>query len=204
MEKVFLHNTRISSSAVNEGKAFNRRRDSGHPRGRAISMFEMIQLILGYPQVHTDSEFVPVSTLPLGERRGVERTKPIDSLKRETLERVTVQNLPFATGPSDLMSNVIPVDRIRRFMILPPRRLHTDIEVMILKDSLFSPVSVDRVTIFGARPPELRSVFDQMGPYFRWFSRSRLSQTDTEISLSLNKDIERSHWIDGFGREVCL
>jgi hypothetical protein len=114
MEKVFLHNTKISSSAVSEAKALNQRRYSGHPCGRAISMFEMIQLILGYPQVHTDSEFVPVSTLPLGERRGVERTKPIDSLKRETLERVTVQNLPFATGPSDLMSNVIPVDRICR------------------------------------------------------------------------------------------
>ena len=72
-EKMFLHNTKVASSAMNEKERFKKRRDNFHPTARSISQMEMLQLILGYPQVHTDIEYVNISTLPLEERAGIER-----------------------------------------------------------------------------------------------------------------------------------
>ena len=37
-------------------------------KGRAVSATEMMQIILGYPQIYTNIKFVKVPTLPLGDR----------------------------------------------------------------------------------------------------------------------------------------
>ena len=68
----FLHNTKISSSAINEKRAHEKSRDHKHPSGRAISEMEMIQVMLKHPQVHTDMEFDNIPTVPLELRAGVE------------------------------------------------------------------------------------------------------------------------------------
>jgi hypothetical protein len=51
VENVFLHNTKITSSAMNEKKAHKIRRGREHRKGRAISITEACSLMLGYPQV---------------------------------------------------------------------------------------------------------------------------------------------------------
>ncbi|CAB9521100.1 hypothetical protein SEMRO_1164_G248040.1 [Seminavis robusta] len=66
-EHVFLHNTKITSSAINEAKKLKQSRHENRPKGRALASTEMMQIILAYPQIYTNMEFVKVSTLPLGE-----------------------------------------------------------------------------------------------------------------------------------------
>ena len=70
-QATFLHNTKITSSAINEIKRFEKSRSKNHPKGRAISLMEMLQVMIGYPQIHTDMVFENVSTLPLEQRTGV-------------------------------------------------------------------------------------------------------------------------------------
>ena len=53
-------------------KALEKKRVNHHPKGRAISLMEMLQVMLNYPQVHTDMVFENVPTLPLEQRAGVE------------------------------------------------------------------------------------------------------------------------------------
>jgi predicted GIY-YIG superfamily endonuclease len=80
----------------------------------------------------------------------------------------------------------------------------------LLKDQLFSKVTVDKVTIFGSRPPELRGIIRKMEHYFRWFERSDkpvVEPTSPNIDLIrkyIKEDLRESRWIDGLGHEVKL
>ena len=71
-QSTFLHNTKVTGSAINEMKALEKQRGKKHPKGRAISLMEMIQVMLSYPQIHTDMVFENVPTLPLEQSPGVE------------------------------------------------------------------------------------------------------------------------------------
>ena len=51
---------------------------------------------------------------------------------------------------------------------LEEARLHTANQLLILDDLKLSKISVDKVTQFGLRPPELLFV-DRLGEYYRWF-----------------------------------
>ena len=46
----FMHNTKIESSRINEERASQQRRDHANPAGRDYPLFEMLQLIMGYPE----------------------------------------------------------------------------------------------------------------------------------------------------------
>ena len=84
----FLHNTKVVTSKINEDAAREKSRDNSHVQGRAISEMEMRHTILKYPEVFTDLQFIPVSTLPLELRAGIEVTKK----KREDDEARTVED----------------------------------------------------------------------------------------------------------------
>ena len=71
-QATFLHNTKITSSSINEMKALDKKRNKKHPRGRAISLMEQLQVMLNYPQVHTDMVFEIIPTVPLEQRAGIE------------------------------------------------------------------------------------------------------------------------------------
>jgi hypothetical protein len=68
-----LHNTKITGSAINEEKKMETKRNKNHPTGRAISLMEMLCVLLGFDQVFTDIKFVHVSTLPKEERPAMEQ-----------------------------------------------------------------------------------------------------------------------------------
>ena len=54
-----------ATSAMNEMKALDKKRGKKHPRGRAISLMEMTQVMLNYPQIYTDMIFDIIPTVPL-------------------------------------------------------------------------------------------------------------------------------------------
>ena len=51
-QTTFLHNTKIATPAHNEEKARQNDRNSKKPKGRRISLCEMYQVLLRYPEVH--------------------------------------------------------------------------------------------------------------------------------------------------------
>ena len=71
-QTTFLHNTKIATSAHHEEKARQKDRNSKKPKGRVISLCEMYQVQLRYPEVHSDMEFEQIQTTPLEFRAGTE------------------------------------------------------------------------------------------------------------------------------------
>ena len=83
LEKVELHNTKITGSAIQEAKRDAARHDRKNPTGRAISHMEMLCVVLGYDQVYTNLQFVHIPTVPLEERPAFDRKLPFARLKEE-------------------------------------------------------------------------------------------------------------------------
>eukprot|EP00957_Ditylum_brightwellii_P044965 3410609-Ditylum_brightwellii.AAC.1 len=46
----FLHNTKVTTSTFHEDQAREKQRDSGHPRGCAVALAEMLHVMLKYPE----------------------------------------------------------------------------------------------------------------------------------------------------------
>ena len=65
----FLHNTKVVSSKIAEDK--KRGKDNGKNQGRVVTYFEILHVILKYPEVITNLEFQRVTTMPLEMRAGV-------------------------------------------------------------------------------------------------------------------------------------
>ena len=94
--------------------------------------------------------------------------------------------------------------------VLPKWRQYTMCESLYMKDQLFSNLSIDNVTIFGMRPPELRFV-RHIKMYFRWFhfkkSKIMANTFSKQVSIleSVIKDtLIETMWIDGCGRHVFI
>jgi len=80
MDGQMSQNTKITSSAINEAKMMEKRRDSHHPTARAVSRMEMLMVIHGHPQVHTTWHTEHASTSPLETRPAVEAVLHVDDL----------------------------------------------------------------------------------------------------------------------------
>ena len=198
-EKVHLHNTKITSSRINERKRLARGSDFTKPRGRAIAVTEMMQIILGKPQVVCNVEFVRVPTLPLGERAGLERQTPQDKFDEIVERGLNVEN-------KDSFDFMVPMVRYRDTVLrLANYRCHTPSQEMMLRDQMLSKVTLDRVFIFGVRPPELLS-FDKMEWYFRLFERSRSPVITENVGPEhfVKKKLMDSALIDGLGHRIRI
>lgn len=199
-EQVFLHNTKITSSAINEKKRLDAGRDKARPRGRAVAVTEMMQIILGKPQVYCNIEFVRVPTLPLGERAGIERRPP-----EEVFEELEASGK--IKSNKDSFDFMVPIVQYRLDNLSCSRgwRCCTNSQVLMLKDQMVCRLSLDRVFVFGVRPPELLP-FDKMEWYFRYFERSSRCVLTKASPLEdfLTCDLRKSAWIDGLGRRLRL
>ena len=203
-EVVHLHNTKITSSAINESKKLNIGRDKKKPKGRKVAVTEEMQLILGFPQVFTNVESIKVSTLPLAERAGFERISPSDIYDQLEDNGVLDNELEEHDAFSFMFPNV--EDREKMFRTFSPGRCHTASQVIMLRDQMESRVSLDRVFVFGIRPPELLLI-DKLEWFYRFFERSKSRVTDNKqrpFSSFVKRDLCCSAWIDGLGHRLRL
>jgi len=203
-EKEVLHNTKITGSAIMEAEREAKKKNRAHPKGRAISHMEMLCVILGYPQVYTDLEFFHVPTVPLEERPAVERIAPIKRLVEEEIVPPEAAN----ARPGDLdAGDIIPSWQVRNEDLkvkLPLWRTWSDLESLSLRDQCFCPLTLDAISIFGVRPPELRWV-RQPHLYFRWFyrddgrerSRGSFQKRLAYLAKELDPEYEECSWVDG-------
>ena len=88
------------------------------------------------------------------------------------------------------------IESFRRQNDMEEWRLHTDNQLLILDDLKLSNMSVDKVTHFSLRPPELLQICDKLGDYYRWFHTSKRKVKISDFPLKLNKDVYYSCWID--------
>ena len=195
-EKVFMCNTKVTSSAINEAKKLRSSRHRDRPRGRTIACTEMIQLILGFPQVHCNMEFIRVPTLPLGERPGLEKPSP-----KEVYDGLD-------NPPRDSFSTMVPSVMTREHLFKGPNnihRLHTNSQILMLQDQMICPVTLDRVFLFGIRPPEILFI-DKMEWYFRIFERSKHKVYNKDITLGsiLSTSLVNSPLVDGLGHRLRI
>ena len=188
-QKVFLHNTKISGSSINEMKALEEKRGKGHPKGRAISLMEMLQVMLNYPQVHTDMVFESVPTLPLEQRAGVECKGNSDIYDGMCNDGDELISLSY---------------QIRQEKAFPEWRQHRDEELLVLQGLFNSQISVDKITKFSVRPPELRQLFRNVGNYYRWFIIINDRMNREMLEEVLDVSINSSMWIDGLQNQVCV
>ena len=77
--------------------------------------------------------------------------------------------------------------------LFPEWRQHRDPELLILQGVFNGPISVDKITKFSVRPPELRHVIRTVGHYYRWFyiKKERLGHEILESILdpSIKKSV---------------
>jgi hypothetical protein len=77
-------------------------------------------------------------------------------------------------------------------------------DILTLDDVALSNLSVDRITQFSLRPPELRDVIDRVGNYYRWFSISKKRMKAEEIHDTLRIDLIKTLLIDGLQRQIKI
>ena len=204
-----MYNTKVTSSKINEQKKHDASRDKHKAQGRAISLMEIIALLLGYPQVYTDIKFIHVPTTPLAERPAVEKV-PI--IRKQTAERQQPEESRLQIDDLDAgdLSALYFIRNIKLKDELPVWRCYTYTEALLIKDQLFSTLSIDNVTTFGLRPPELRFI-RHIKWYFKWFYvvknnslRTTFSKQVKALDAIIKKNVCETMWIDGVGRNVYL
>ena len=72
---MFLHNTKVSTSKINEDKAREDKRENSHVQGRVISHMEMLHVMIKYPEIINDLDFINIPKLPLEFRAGIDCDK---------------------------------------------------------------------------------------------------------------------------------
>jgi len=200
----FLFNTKIAQSNINEKKRIHgNKRENQHPQGRVVARPEIVQLLIGDPQVHHNMDFVTVATTPLEDRVGFKKIPDVDQMEPDS--DALIENYRAMTGDNSLCFIVYP-DYVRRMEIVAGWRQFTPNQMLIINDHFDSDVTVSKATIFNARPPELRELFPCLLSYFRWFRRAKLHSTtsDQELSSDISDDLRKSWWIDGFGHTVRI
>ena len=104
----------------------------------------------------------------------------------------------------DGMDTSIEVDEVRKDSLLPEWRQLRDPELIILQGLYDVNISVDKVTLFSVRPPELRVLFRELPNYYRWFKRENSHFSYEEMEEKIEYDLNRSVWIDGLNGQVKL
>ena len=147
----FLHNTKITRSAINEKKAHEKSRQSRQPAGRLIGIPQMIHQLLGEPDIHTNMQFKEVSTRPFEYRRPVrtrlDRNGNITSSNEhdanvtDAISQTTESCLIRET--KDSFHSFTPCQKL---LLQPTKKLS----------------AYDNVTLFGLRPPEILRLFPRL------------------------------------------
>ena len=202
IESHHLHAPKVTSSGIAEEKE-KKKKTGNKPVGRNISLNEMYHVMLGYAEVHTDMEFISIQTCPLELRAAVERTYKKkngnnDQNNDQDRNNNDVQDGAYAGGA--IMSQIV-----REEKEFPPQRLHTETECLMLQSAVNSTFSIDKITKFSIRPPELRNIVRNPCNYFRWFRIEPSVIADDVIrddDTTLNIDIFQSCWIDGLQHPV--
>lgn len=69
-----------------------------------------------------------------------------------------------------------------------------------MDDLKLSNLSIDKITQFGLRPPELLKLIDKCEHYFRWFVVSKKKIPIDDLPSKIAIELNESCWVDGLQR----
>lgn len=186
-----LKNTKIAGNKKKESKL----KASVRHHGRPLTQMECLTVIDGCDLVNTTIEFIHMPTCAREYRVAIQ-SKHIKSYSLRPQDEQTILAVIGQT-----VRNNIPN--------LPEERKFTSEQIVVIKDELLAPLSIDAATIFSIRPPELRFV-NQMKLYLKWFVRKQVVSINDATkcieycSSSLHKNITKNEWLDGLNFKVLL
>ena len=126
---------------MNKDLARNKKRLANNQTARGAAINQMLQLIIGEPQVHTDLNTVTICTLPLEFRTGYKCTKNKQFYRNESVE------LPYIEHNG--LNSAFLCREIRNDLQFEEWCLHTDQEIIILQGVISSNISVDKISLFS-------------------------------------------------------
>ena len=177
MKNIKIAGARISASKEND--------KSSAETCRVLSSTECIWSMLDLKYVFPTYTCIHVNTLPLERRSCVQRRQKYR--RQVDLSGQNDQDFQFAN--------------VRKSMSLPQNRFFTPNQEKTLREYVKSGLSLDKVSQFALRPPELLFVND-IETYFRYFSFQKIKLKD--ISNYLSTRLFASCWVDAVGNLVKL
>ncbi len=196
MEKQFLYNTKIASSAKNEDKKFRKSRARNHNYGRYACFAELQHKVLGYPEVQKTMTFCEINSMP----------SELRPTTKVSLHRNGELRRPDQVQHEDGRSSFGTVHDARMAKFgRQSWRMMSRSQILTLNNGGRSlTMTYDTVSLFSLRPVELIRLFPVIPKYFRWFQTDNNVYDTEEVLNGLNNDITKSVWIDAIGRRVRL
>ena len=108
----------------------------------------------------------------------------------------------YDDGLRDSAYNGIISDIIRKEMEICNDRQMRQPELLMLQSSAKSTISIDKITKFSVRPPELRYVFDKVGLYFRWCHIDKDVEVYENMEDKIKHNLWKSAWFDALNHQV--
>ena len=177
-----IKNIKIAGAQI---AAKNEKELTSTSKCRILSSTECIWSILDLKYVFPTYTCVHVNTKPLENRGGF--------VRRKTHRRIV--DRPGQYDPNFQFVNY------RITLQLDTLRLFTGNQVRTVKEHVKSNLTIDKVSLFAVRPPELLFVND-LEFYFRHFSFTKIKESMLHESIS--PSLGESCWIDGVGNFVRL
>lgn len=198
------HNTKITGNAIEAARKKKESKDDTFKfEGRNLSQNELVMQMFDYPTIIKTQKDEYIPTSPMGMRPVLRKTALVMKLKMQG-------DVPGnAEGPADLdVGRVFPNYRARVEMRFSDSRQFDSFQQITYMDAAFQSGSMDRVTIFGLRCPELRW-FKRVPKYFIYFVFEPLKEYkdakdcdhQTTVLLKILKERYKDcPWVDGMGR----
>ncbi len=199
-----LKNTKIKSSRNAMLNSRKKERNKRRPHGRIIGLCEVFSQIMSHRTVFCSARFVHASTTSLEDRPAmlVNRSTYHDKASSSKRKDRSAQSSTSACKDSN-NEVVIPPSISSRvhFEDDVPWRQFTPNQQVQIQDNYSVSLSIDTVTLYSARPPELFFV-DNYIDYIVFFGRS--SSKKASVDDDLTDDVFTSLWIDGFEKVTLI
>lgn len=216
VEIEMLANTKVPANRIADEKKSKEKnkKNTTKVQGSIIGLTQVFGHLLKSPEVYCSESFVSIPSLPLEDRRGVKTTAHFEFHKAADAKEYVHQTFDreSATGIANVDARHDSV-RGREALKLPTWRQFNTNEQMILRDQLCAHVSMDNLTWFSIRPPELRCI-NMQRDYIQCFFWKKIytkppheagvaADTKTEHMLK-NGILWDSPWIDGVERRIYI
>ena len=156
-------NTKLSNSARIEKDVLKKNRQGAIVR-RNISHMEIEHIMLGKAMTVDSERYLHISTMPLEFRVGCYKEKTVVN----RLEEAHPQRPVIHTTADLLDTDMFGLSLRTNLNNQNSWRNFRQNQILVAKDFAFSNVSMDRVTLFGLRPPEFVTLIPRIDLYYRW------------------------------------
>ena len=206
IEADLIPNTKIASNREVERKEMKKRRNKNKIEGVMTNTAEMLSFILQVQRVRCTETFVDIPTMPLEDRGGLRKAPMLHFGTAEEASKF----VSHGTETSELFGSIEGRELLQ---FQNTWRALLQSQETMLRDQFCAKVSVDNLTRFGLRPPELMFVDSQVD-YHKCFFQDRLQKlkikrtTDgVRITITqqfVNQDVMKSAWIDALEKQTFV